>query len=71
MATLNQDDMKIMANTTSTQDTRALSLNGEWEFRQAGTELWHKATVPGCNFTDLMPSIDFTDYFDKGFLFIH
>ncbi|WP_370136322.1 glycoside hydrolase family 2 protein [Alteromonas sp.] len=54
MATLNQDDMKIMANTTSTQDTRALSLNGEWEFRQAGTELWHKATVPGCNFTDLM-----------------
>lgn len=30
------------------------SLNGEWQFRQAGEAQWYKAHVPGCNFTDLM-----------------
>ena len=30
------------------------SLNGEWQFRQAGKAQWYKAHVPGCNFTDLM-----------------
>ena len=30
------------------------SLNGEWQFRQAGKAQWYKANVPGCNFTDLM-----------------
>ena len=29
------------------------SLNGEWQFRQAGKAQWYKAHVPGCNFTDL------------------
>jgi beta-mannosidase len=31
-----------------------LSLDGEWEFRQAGRGTWTKATVPGCVHTDLM-----------------
>lgn len=30
------------------------SLNGIWQFRQKGKESWHSATVPGCNFTDLL-----------------
>lgn len=31
-----------------------LSLNGSWQFRQAGSRNWLPATVPGCNFTDLL-----------------
>ncbi|MFO7733698.1 MAG: glycoside hydrolase family 2 protein [Candidatus Aminicenantes bacterium] len=31
-----------------------LSLDGDWEFRQAGKTAWNKATVPGCVHTDLM-----------------
>ena len=30
------------------------SLNGAWQFRQAGKDRWYGARVPGCNFTDLM-----------------
>ena len=30
------------------------SLNGKWQFRQAGKGQWYPAQVPGCNFTDLM-----------------
>jgi len=30
-----------------------LSLNGRWQFRKAGDELWLPAQVPGCNFLDL------------------
>ncbi|MBU3020533.1 glycoside hydrolase family 2 protein [Aestuariibacter sp. A3R04] len=43
-----------MVNKASIQHTGNLLLNGAWEFRQAGTERWFPATVPGCNFTDLM-----------------
>jgi beta-mannosidase len=32
------------------------SLNGEWTFRQVGTEEWHPAYVPGCVHLDLMGS---------------
>ncbi len=30
------------------------SLCGEWEFRQMGTGLWQRASVPGCVHTDLL-----------------
>ncbi len=30
------------------------SMNGDWTFTQAGQNNWHAATVPGCNFTDLL-----------------
>ena len=30
------------------------SLNENWQFRQARTQTWYPASVPGCNFTDLM-----------------
>lgn len=29
-------------------------LHQHWQFRQCGTEQWYPATVPGCNFTDLI-----------------
>ena len=31
-----------------------LNLNGQWSFRQSGTQQWLLANVPGCNFLDLM-----------------
>ncbi|MDD3947460.1 MAG: glycoside hydrolase family 2 protein, partial [Clostridia bacterium] len=31
-----------------------LSLNGNWKCREAGTEQWLDAAVPGCNYLDLM-----------------
>ena len=31
-----------------------VTLDGDWEFRQAGERKWMPATVPGCNFTDLI-----------------
>lgn len=33
---------------------KILSLAGQWQFRQAGTEEWLPAQVPGCVHTDLM-----------------
>ena len=39
------------------------SLNGEWQFRQAGKAQWHQAHVPGCNFTDLMENGQISDPF--------
>lgn len=30
------------------------SLNGKWGFRRVGDSAWSSATVPGCNFLDLM-----------------
>lgn len=30
------------------------SLNGEWKFRETETSEWYKATVPGCNYLDLI-----------------
>lgn len=35
-----------------TASTRSLTSN--WSFRQVGTDKWYTATVPGCNFTDLL-----------------
>jgi len=34
--------------------TKALCLNGTWQFRQSGNGNWLPAKVPGCNFTDLL-----------------
>ena len=31
-----------------------LPLDGKWQFRQAGTSVWHDAEVPGCVHLDLM-----------------
>ena len=31
-----------------------LSLNGAWKMRQAGTDTWHDAVVPGSVYADLM-----------------
>ncbi len=40
------------------------SLNGEWLFREKGTEKFLPATVPGCNFLDLMANKIIPDPFD-------
>lgn len=40
-----------------------LSLDGEWEFRQAGEEAWRSASVPGCVHTDLLAHGDIDDPF--------
>ena len=34
--------------------TKHLCLNGQWQFRQGGNGKWLPATVPGCNFSDLL-----------------
>lgn len=39
------------------------TLNGEWKFRQCGEKVWKSATVPGCNFLDLMKNGDIPDPF--------
>lgn len=31
-----------------------LSLNGDWKFRESGSAEWLDATVPGCNYLDLL-----------------
>lgn len=31
-----------------------LDLNGTWEFREVGKDAWEPATVPGCNYLDLL-----------------
>lgn len=31
-----------------------LSLNGKWQFRECNTDKYYPATVPGCNFSDLI-----------------
>ena len=33
---------------------REISLGGEWQFREAGNGTYQKASVPGCNYLDLM-----------------
>jgi len=40
-----------------------ISLNGVWEFRQAKQSTWLPATVPGCNFTDLLVNEKISDPF--------
>ncbi len=39
------------------------TLNGDWKFRQLGESVWKNATVPGCNFLDLMANGDIPDPF--------
>jgi beta-mannosidase len=36
------------------QDMKRIDLDGKWEFRRAGTNIWMEARVPGCIHTDLM-----------------
>jgi len=46
--------MDIQTDTTRLSALRQYELRENWSFRQKGTEDWLAATVPGCNFTDLM-----------------
>ena len=39
------------------------TLNGEWLFKATDQNEWKKATVPGCNFLDLMSCGDICDPF--------
>lgn len=39
-------------------------LNGRWEFRECGKTDWKPASVPGCNYLDLMALGDIPDPFD-------
>lgn len=47
----------------SAGEPERLYLTGEWQFRQAGEQEWHRATVPGCVHTDLMASGQIDDPF--------
>lgn len=44
-------------------DTITKTLNGDWLFRQADKGEWKSASVPGCNFLDLMNNGDIDDPF--------
>lgn len=39
------------------------NLNGKWFFKEVGTQYWFDATVPGCNFLDLMDNGKIPDPF--------
>ncbi len=39
------------------------TLNGTWSFREAGTDKWFDAKVPGCNYLDLIDNGIITDPF--------
>ncbi|MFT5757617.1 MAG: beta-mannosidase [Alteromonadaceae bacterium] len=43
--------------------TKQLCLNGPWQFRQGGNGKWLPATVPGCNFSDLVANKEISDPF--------
>ena len=38
----------------SDDSMKTISLNGAWRMREAGTDLWHEALVPGSVYADLM-----------------
>ena len=40
--------------TVSSQSKLMVPIDSGWQFREAGTTDWHKATVPGCVHTDLL-----------------
>lgn len=40
-----------------------LLLNGEWQFKQTDNEKWMPATVPGCNYLDLLNNGEIDDPF--------
>ena len=48
--------MDIMTTHHCVSSEAIFSLNGDWSFSQAGKNNWQAATVPGCNFTDLLAS---------------
>ncbi|MEM9324462.1 MAG: glycoside hydrolase family 2 protein [Bacteroidota bacterium] len=52
---------------SSTRETgfSVTSLSSGWRFRQVGTEEWRAASVPGCNFTDLLENGLIEDPFDR------
>ena len=39
------------------------TLSGKWQFRKVGDKLYKEATVPGCNYLDLMANGDIPDPF--------
>ncbi|GAC35067.1 beta-mannosidase [Paraglaciecola polaris] len=43
-----------MINKQDKTQMTTLALNGQWQFCQADEQQWRSATVPGCNFTDLL-----------------
>ncbi|GGD70755.1 beta-mannosidase [Lacimicrobium alkaliphilum] len=49
--------------TINSNSSQFQSLNGPWQFRQQGTAQWLAATVPGCNFTDLLANQRIDDPF--------
>ena len=40
------------------------SLNGKWQFKGGEDKVWLDATVPGCNYTDLMDNGIIKDPFE-------
>ena len=46
-----------------TSNRASQSLNGKWQFRMKGAVNWLNATVPGCNFTDLLANNKISDPF--------
>ena len=45
------------------QDIQRISLDGEWKFRETGTDGWMEARVPGCTHLDLLRSGKIEDPF--------
>lgn len=54
-----------MINKTQSQHASQYLLNGEWQFRQQGHDTWLPASVPGCNFTDLLVNGLIEDPFNR------
>lgn len=44
----------FVSEVVSRPETKHVDLNGYWQFRKSGDDQWADATVPGCNFTDLL-----------------
>jgi beta-mannosidase len=54
-----------MMNKTQSLDACQYQLNGEWQFKQQGNDTWLTASVPGCNFTDLLANGLINDPFNR------
>lgn len=52
-----------MIKTQSSFAAPRIDLGGKWQFCQQGSDKWLAATVPGCNFTDLLASGEIDDPF--------
>src|SRR5690349_3490564 len=46
--------MLALTSKAMADDKRTITLDGGWQFREAGKADWHAATVPGCVHTDLL-----------------